>query len=532
MLVTFRDPLAGNKDLFEHFIGKDGRRRPTPSMLQALSDSLAARRDTLNQTFADTLRAHGATILPTRFILIQALLVTIRLGAIPDLARNPDIIHFDPLHGDSPPTGPCGKPEMTCRIAAKMLGFASPLVKLSDLVGQMALLDTGIRQTHDLLRTSTGPMQPSPIRRCLTCGPTTCIDEGAAQYDVEDAGHGTATAAILGATSSMGIDHRGLTRSRIDSYRVYDPAEGHLSVNEPGAQKAFDDAVLGAAAHYLIVAEIADGNGYGPLSAAANTAYLRNAMVIAANGNEHSASPTGDVLAQPAAASCALGVGMYCIADRSFDQENTRGWTYDGRGKPDLGGLTSIHTASNVDDTKLNAYPGTSGATPTVAAAALVLYNWLRGRDETIKPGFVYAALILSGQNASVHPEQGAGLIQIPGRGVLLAGEVEIGAGDSLEIMIPQEDVRFQNLDGAIWWPEYGTSDGGAPAQSERAWVAMRLNDPLRQTTAVSDVRWSVFQRAGIQAAPVQGRPWYITLVGRSVPEGPKRLVYYAVWAR
>jgi hypothetical protein len=250
-------------------------------------------------------------------------------------------------------------------------------------------------------------------------------------------------------------------------------------------------------------------------------------MVIAANGNDQSANP----IPQPAVAPTALGVAEFCIANQAFSEKNNRPDA--GRpGKAGSGRAGTIWTAaSNTSDTAdvaMHPYPGTSGATPTVAAAALVLRNWLKGSGDAVDPGQVYAALIVCGQNTRVDPVQGAGLVQLPDRAELLWASATLQGGDSLEIQIPKGN-SWSQLDAAIWWPELDTSDGGGPALSRRAWIALRLDDPERKAFARSDVPGSVFQRASLHTSDAGRGTWFLTLLGNSIPEGQTRTVFWAV---
>jgi hypothetical protein len=502
-------------------------------MLKAISDSLVAARAPIYQQEADTLRAYGATVLQARYRLAQALLVVIPLAAIDSLAQRPEVIHIDPLHGGGPP-GPCGSPSTTHATAAGLLRISRAPAASADLAGKLALLDTGVHTTHILLRPGPVPVPGgtamfSPLDRLYQVCGEFCLEESTTQEDVEPDGHGTSSAAILSATAAMGPNQLGLTRARIDSYRVYDPpaGEGHSRINWGSAPLAIDHAVLDSA-QYLIVAEMADGAGYGALTDQARHAFNMGAMVIAANGDKHGSDV--DPIPQPAIAPTVLGVGQYCVFDQSFAHETTRGPTPDGRWKPELGGLTMIYTAAArpSDDKAMHGFAGTSGATPTVAAVALVLHNWLKGPGDAVNPGQVYAMLLMCGQSGRVDPEQGAGLIQIPSSGVLWWGPATIHGGDSLEIQIPQGNSKWSQLDAALWWPELDSSDGGGPSLSERAWVALRLDDPARGAFVRSDAH-GVFQRASLHASSLRDGAWFLTLLGNSIPEGQTRTVFWAV---
>jgi hypothetical protein len=530
VLVTFQDPLVRDATLMRRVLGPDHPRgRPTPAQLRALSDSLTARRTPLYRSMADTLRSYGATVLPPRFRLTQSLLITIRLGVLDSLSRNPSVIHIDPLHGGPPPT-PCGSNQMNAQNASAAMAMSHYLSLRGSETGTIALFDTGILRSHSLLSAHNG--FPSPIVGLFKCSGIN-IEGDPDQEDVQTEGHGTASAALLAGNASMGNQYRGLTSATIDSYAVFDPPGedgGKPRVNYHCVPNAFDHAVLDRH-HDLLDAEIAEGAGYGDMTNATYWAYTSGAMVIAANGNDHDGTQA-DVIPQPAVSPLCIGVGSYCIFDEELENSTTRGQTPDGRVKPDVGGLSSIYTAANGKDDAMNNYPGTSGAAPSVAAAALLLANWMGG-GSFVEPGQVYSMLVLCGTGGRVDPTLGAGLIHMPADGAFLWHWTDIRAGDSLEIEIPQDGMAFSQVDAAIWWPELGQSDGGGPSAAERAWVALRLDDSKRTVFARSDLAGSVFQRATLRTSQRNPeRPWFLTLLGNWIPQGETRTVYWTTWGR
>src|SRR5207244_12353726 len=124
-----------------------------------------------------------------------------------------------------------------------------------------------------------------------------------------------------------------------------------------------------------------------------------------------------------------------------------------------------------------NSFDGTSGATPFVGAAALMIRNWMATGGSTVDPGSVYSMLVLSGSGGTVDDAWGAGRLKLPTSGVVWWGSVRVDPSTVTTIDIPVDGLSVGSLEAAIWWPEYGTSWSGFPSPSERASIMLEAHD-------------------------------------------------------
>lgn len=537
VLVTFRDPYHGDTALVRTFAPPSGFKvdaQTYDSLAKAgralLADSLRHGRAPLYDQQAESLRVqYGAIVLPQRFIFGQALVAVMPLRMVFTLAHNPEVLRIDPLYGDPPPTA-CGNGGTHVDLARGLLQ-TEHFVDAKKGDGRIALLDTGVQQEHVLLRSGEIASQQvgggmtaveSSIEGVFDCNSGTCVKEVPPQMDEYSEGHGTRTAGILAANEMKLITHRGLTKAKIDSYKIYSGSGS--KVNEPAAMAAFESAIVEG--YHVIVAEIADGDGFGSMTERANWAFLSGAMVVAANGNW-----ANEPIPQPANSPLAIGVGPYCVSTQKFDPSSSYGTTPDGRIKPDVCGLTDIYTATNhTSRAGMNNFPGTSGATPTVAAGALLMRNWMAGTS-IIDPGQVYAMLLMCGQLGKVSSNEGTGLIQLPNDGVAWWDVMDVPQGPTQWFDVDVGSQSIRSLEAAIWWPEYGAGNGGFPADGERAHITLEVVDPSGGSRK-SEVLKSAFQRVSLSApSGAQSTVWSIGIKGKVVPGNP-RAVYWAVWAK
>ena len=291
VLVTFRDPFASTR----RSSPLHGQGRSTPPHVRHAEGDLgfpgrrARPASTSNKpTRCALVWRHGAA--GARYRLAQALLVVIPLGAIDSLARRPDIIHIDQvLHGGGPPPmreGDCDSPHrLRCCESHRRRPVGGP-------GRQASPFSTPAFDSHVLLRPAPCRPQRCPIDvhswliSTSWAGPRPWWLPSRRRRPARP-GHGTSSAAILSANGAMGQSQLGLTRARIDSYRINDPPNGagNAGVNWSGAPLALHDHAVLDGANYLIVAEIADEKRrtMAPLTGPCNyAAYNLGAMVIAA----------------------------------------------------------------------------------------------------------------------------------------------------------------------------------------------------------------------------------------------------------
>lgn len=539
VLVSFRDPVTDRRAFVRHFTHgvfvKDSARVAVEDMI---ADSLKTGRASRYQGLADTLmRQYGATaVFPGRFRFGLGLVIQIPLNRVIPLAHDPRVLSIDPLRGEGPPAGGCIP--LACPPGVCDVGYAKEILGATGFVaagygdnGRIAMLDTGVRQSHCLLggigTAGAGPGNSSPVVLLRDCVSGTCVPQPPPQSDVVSTGHGTSTAAILAGTQSLGQCNRGLTSARISSFQVYFPATQTTDTQlcEWGAWDAFDQAQTSG--NDVIVAEIATGTSYGLLDDQAGWAYDMGAVVVAANGD----GPFGGV-PRPANSPFVIGVGAYNIKSLLFNLLTNSARTPDRRIKPDVGGPDNVLTAANGGhNDNLWHFPLTSGATPFVAATALLLRNWMASSGY-VEPGYVYAMLILCGRGGTVDANKGAGLVCLPRGGVLWWGSEDVGSGDDLRLAFDPGHRGVGGFEAAIWWPEYGTEDGGFPASDERARISLEVRPPGGGSPSTSDTEGSVFEHVthSRSSAPDAGA-WRVDIRGLYVPQGT-RTVYYATWAK
>ena len=454
-----------------------------------------------------------------KFQYAAAVVIDIPHNMLARLFRRTDVANIQTLKGsDASSFGPCSAPGETAPAASAVMGIER--FRGGGLgVGRIALLDTGVRSSHQVF---TGSGQ---IDGWLDCTGTLqgCV-ESSSQEDVDFKGHGTSTAAIL-VGGQMGSERTGITDARLTSYKIYGSSGSSYGLIRDGAARAMEDAIRRG--FDVIVAEVADiGDAKNVMGRLASEAFDLGAIVVAATGND-SLRP----LPSPAISSRAIGVGGYCVHNGQYVMSYTHGRTADGRVKPDIGAPTGVLTVGNSSggQTQSVAFNGTSGATPFAAAAALSLKNWMsRAGSSPVNPGMVYAMLVACGTEARVDNRSGAGLVVLPPEGTAWWGKAVIGSRETIEIPL-DPGYGADRIEAALWWPEYGRN-GALPERLERAAIALQLTSPDGRAVLSADPG-SVFQRASVQGDPNLSGSWRLTIQGIALRRGARE-VYWAAWAK
>jgi hypothetical protein len=549
VLVTYRDPLTDDPNLMRNLkvssllTAKNNITRQ--QQRQSIATELERRRAPIYQRQADTLASRfGANVLPQRFSLVHALIAEMPLASILSLAADTTVLRIDPLRGDVAPAG-CSPPTQSHVECGKwILGKNADLYRARHGQGRIALLDTGVWTGHCLFRTvpcpssaqmasdgqvqsaTAAPTQTGPISATVDCIPVDCRPDTRSDPDVHAIGHGTATAAILSGTEAMGQSHSGLTRAKLDTYSVYfaPTSASAESVGTAAAIAAFHDAVINQA-HDLVVVEAAHYGGNGALTSIVNWAYRMSTAVISAAGN--ALNPTTPP--EPADAPLGLAVGAYTIqGPPTYMSHLTHGSTADGRQKPEVGGPTGVLTARRGAEDALTSFGYTSGATPFVGGAALLLRNWMSSRGDYVPPGQLYAMLVLCGRNPAADQQSGSGLIRLPDDGGLFWFPLTIKHGQSRTVRLDAAGAASR-MEAAIWWPEDPTDGSAHPAESDRSWIQLEVFGPGGSYGTSPSTR-SVFRRITVPAQN-QDRYWTVKVSGSWVPKG-EQVVYFAGWVR
>ena len=517
LLITLRDDLGVPR--FPEPATLELRDSSTNRQLQTrnveIIGGLQARRAEQQKAFVAEIdrgardRTRGGVQFIESFWLVNTVLVKAPLAAIPLFLQRPEVLYIEPqLTGEKPPANDVA--------AARGEIVSDPYFNLGQTTGWIGLLDTGARFSHTLFN------NPSHIafRRDCVNGGADC-NTGASLNPNDDCwNHGTSTTAIITGNGNLGNGSRGVTAITLDSLKVYpSPAPGGacIGLDQGAVLRGFQTAI--GVLDRVIVAEMQAGSDEnGAISQAADAAFDAGAVVIAANGNN---GPGAGTVNAPANARRAIGIGNFDVATLAQVASQSRGPTGDGRFKPDVQAPTNTVTASNVSDTALQNFTGTSGATPYGAGAAALLRNWLRGTSFSIDPGQVYAQLVLSGQQPySFNNTTGAGPLRLPTDGWAWWGKVAIGAGQTINIPLGISGTSTNTFDGALWWPE---------TRARHNDVDLYLVDPQGIVRASSISAASIFERARVAGAVTNGT-WTLRIVAYNV-SGTQN-VYFAAHVR
>jgi len=471
---------------------------------------------------------YEAKVLET-FWLINAVLVEMPLGNVPELAEREDVLYIEPENaGEEPPQD--GNPNNDVDDGRVRI-VSDPYFNLGQTGGWIGLLDTGLRFTHTQFN------RPSHIafqRDCINGG-SNCNTGSSLNPNDDCWDHGTSSAGIITANGNQGNAYRGVTAITLDSFKVYPTSfnanglcNGGLS--SPASVNGFQTAI--AVLDRVIVAEMqSSGNDQSAISSAADNAFDAGAVIIAANGNNGPASRTVNA---PAIAHKVIGVGAFNVQTGNQMNGQSRGPAPDNRFKPDIQAPTNSETASNGcgwqqnctiggSDTALSGFSGTSGSTPYAAGAAGLLRNWLRHTSFSIDPGQVYAQLILSGQQPyPFNNTSGAGPLRLPTDGWAWWGKVAVHDGETIDIPLGIDGASANTLDGALWWPETATQ-----AHND---IDLYLVDPAGNVRDTSYSISSVFERARLDGSVSSGT-WKLRIRGYSV-RTDSQTVYWAAHVR
>lgn len=488
-----------------------------------LQDHLILRRTPLYDSLAIRLDAMYEAQPISDFWLIHAVFLRMPVRLVDSLAKRNDVIRIEPMLGDPPPQelyGVCGGAMYDMAFLRTHIG-SDGYADAGYGPGIIALFDTGVNPQHDLLKGS------ERVTVFYECTPEGC-EPRETQEDLKPPGHGTASAAILTGESDAWPGQEGVTRATLHSYSVYSVNDtGGLQVNLPAAAHAIALAALGQAT--VLVAEIATtSGGPGALSMSVGEAFEYDQAVVVANGNN------GTSLYSPADATHALGVGAYCPISDLYVNEYVHGATGDGRWKPDLTAPTSLHTARKSPNNAMGVYEGTSGATPVVAGAALLLGNRMANGSGAVRPGNLYAALLLAAETDAhqITGSEGAGRVRLPQDGALYWGSFDVKQSEAWEIPIEIETDGDVQIEALIWWPQPGDTpyaETGAALQSD---IDLALLDPSGNAVAESASWHEVRERVTGDVPPGSaGKWWTVELYGYGVPAELQE-VYWAVWVR
>jgi hypothetical protein len=504
VVVTFRDNLQIPR-FPEPSITEDRDSETNKRVLARNAELIEGIRAKRAQDYASlkALEAAGARV-TEQFWLVRAVEAKMPLGAVRELAAQEDVLYVEPVQTEDPP------PQNDV-VDGRARINSDPYFNLGQTGGFIGLLDSGIRNTHVQFN---GPSHIAFLRDCVNGGAN--CNTGALNTADDCWNHGTSSAAIITANAVQGGQFRGVTAITLDSFKVFPSTfngtncTGGLSTT--AAVRGFQTAI--AVADRVIVAEMqGSGDHTSAVSVAADNAFDAGAVIIAANGNN---GPGAGTVNSPANAHRVIGVGNFDVQTQAQIGSQSRGPTTDSRTKPDIQAPTNTDTASTgcpfgvscaQSNTAQRNFGGTSGSTPYAAGAAALVRNFLRGGTGTIEPGFVYAYLIMSGQQPAFNNTTGAGPIRLPVNGTFATAKVGIFFGQTIDIPF-NVGAGKSRVDAAIWWPENTL----LPHND----VDLRLVNPSGVVVASSVSVNSVFERA--RATPAPAGTWQVRIRAFSVP--------------
>lgn len=465
------------------------------------------------------------------FWLINGAVAEVRISEIPKLLEHPSVMYVEPkISNVIPPQDLNTQNDVE---DARDLLNTDPYFKLGLSLGWIGLLDTGMRFSHDQFN---NPDTIAFERDCVNGG-SDCNTGSTLNPNDDCWNHGTSSAGILTGNSNLGQEFRGVTSITLDSFKVYPTsfdANGLCNggLDTAASVRGFQEAVR--VLDRVIVAEMQGLGGYlSSIAVAADNAFDAGAVIIAANGNWDPPAtlpvPDGTV-SVPALAHKVLGVGNFDVQSQVQIASQRRGPTIDNRIKPDIQAPTNTETASNTSDTALRVFSGTSGATPYAAGAAALRRNWMRDISFTTDPGQVYAHMILSGQDTFVfNNTTGAGPIELPINGISFWGKVSIQPGQTIEIPLTIKSDVANDLDGALWWPEWVQEFWGLTLDPHND-IDLYLIDPNGNFMSSSLSIPSVFERARAKGS-VEPGTWILQIRAYSM-DTLSQDVYWAATVR
>lgn len=426
---------------------------------------------------------HGGRVTES-FWLINGVVVDLPLDQVRALAAQPEVQFIE--HSEKPIPPPANN-----SIDARILMNSDPYFNATAPSGFIGLLDTGIRLTHTLLS------NVDFRRDCVNGTANNCTSGIGLDPSDNFWNHGTSSASELTANSNLGNTHRGVTAVTVDSWKIYNNSGLVIAA----AVRGFQAAV--AVGDRVIVAEIQDTGGEaGATSTAADAAFDAGAIVVAAAGNF---GPGAGSIRAPGIAHKALAVGAVDVTTSVLQGYSGRGAAPDGRTKPDVLGPTNVNAASSASDTALQLFTGTSAATPNVAGATTLMWNFFG----QAAPGFLNAVMILTGRNftfPAFDNNNGAGIVFLPVNGNIFSSSVVVAPGATVDVPISVTG-SIVSVEGSIWWPEIP----GGPHND----IDFRLVDPNNVVVASSTSVGSIFEKARATSGLIPGQ-WKIRINGFS----------------
>jgi serine protease AprX len=391
-----------------------------------------------------------------RLWIINAITATVDASLLDSLAAD------DTVERVAPSSGGGGLAAADIVVGRNAMN-SDPYYNTSGLAsGWIALLDSGIRGTHQVLSTQT-----SWVRDCVNGWTSNCSVAGTGlTLDPSDqTNHGTGVASIMSGNASLGSNNRGVTDIKMDSFRVF-ASNGAVDYGAVG--RGFQAAVAGGDNVVNASFDCYDSS----CTDAANNAFDAGLVVIAAAGN--TGGTAGNRIGDPANGKKVLAIAALEPTSLNRASYSATGPASDNRTKPELaavGGssVEPLNLARRTSDSAFgDAGMGTSYASPFVTGGAGLLSRWLKVSlgATSIEPGLTNAMLLASGINYSspIYDNNiGAGRLVLPTSAVLYGSKITITNGQTVDTTISIA-AGVSTIDATIWWPE-GTTHNDVDLQ-------------------------------------------------------------------
>ncbi|CAH1081526.1 S8 family serine peptidase [Candidatus Nitrotoga sp. 1052] len=506
IIVTFKEDTRIPR--LPELGSEENREKGKTRRLDAINKLKRAREESQAQSLKK-LAKYGNFKQSDSFWIVNSVVGTVKIGEVKRLSESREVVYLQPVEGGEKPPQDANNNNDAQDGRDRIV--SDPYFNLGLTNPWIGLLDTGVRDTHDMFNS---PDHIAWMRDCVNGG-NNCNDTSNPNFDPTDFSwnHGTSSAGLLTGNNRLGNQYRGVTAINLDSWQIY--TSGGL--NTAAAVRGIQAGI--AAFDKVLVGEIqASESETGTIATAADNAYDAGIIFVSANGNF---GPNASTVRSPGIAHKVLGVGGFMTDGGAQYNNQGRGPATDSRYKPDIQAPTWSETASNTNDTALQVFSGTSGATPYAAAAAMLARNWLQ-QFGSFDNGQTYAFMILYGQREWPYDNTvGAGPIQMATNGHAWWGKVSVGNHVNIDIPI-NVGVGKSNLDAALWWPESATQTHND--------IDVHLIDPSGIERAKGYSGVSIFERTGVNGA-LQAGTWVIRIRGYNVPTG-SQTVYWATHVR
>jgi hypothetical protein len=481
--------------------------------------------------------------------LVNSFTADISLGDIRELAVYDEVLTIHPRFMELLPPGCGGDYAVSLLAGRNRINSDSLRDEPGTQYRRIGLIDTGVDLPDVDHEVFTG--QGNHIFRrgdCVWGGPT-CLDENYHPnfFPYDNFNHGTAAAHILTGYGSNGDQTRGVTDSRVNSWKVWTHLPWPNTLDFSAVIIALESAIDNFDEVILVNVQIPALPG-NDINKAANNAYNTGKIVIAPTGNcsvndactDPEGTPRPGTVRAPGSASKVIAVGAVDVVTSQTPDYQGYGPTGDGRMKPEIQAPTGVCAASLCEEsspslpgssmcafvdetgtaTMLRA--GTSFSAPFAAGTAALIKNKLNYSFLLSRPGSIYARLILAGKNASPNARKGAGLIRLPSCGTTMHGMRLFQSTSSNFLGFSYGVAEFpidvgqsnKSLNVAVWWP---SPEGFLANHTD---FDVQLIDPNGNVRASGDLPSGSFERIrysepGSLGSTLQSGTWNIRVSGK-----------------